>query len=312
MATKKRDDERVQTICGVEGRYHGATVDGRNYKPGTFTSQRWGATKDIDYHGVRATMHVRLRFDDDCRNGHNTFAMTADVYRRDKRGADGGFLSGGCMHEEIAQHFPGLARLAKWHLCSTDGPMHYEANTVHFAGKRDCWGKLKGEPKRWATFVRFGTSPIWHPLTPKFAEWLQNPDVRLDDLEVIRIDKLLERDRETFGPKFTFGGYEYSDIWHKCPFDSEAGALEWAEALAGPHEFVRRPTAWGEGKERELDAARRAAVWPDATDEELSAEPDELRAALRARLPGLLAEFRADMEACGFSWEPGEERRADR
>jgi hypothetical protein len=58
----------------------------------------------------------------------------------------------------------------------------------------------------------------------------------------------------------------------------------------------------GEGKARELDKARAAAVWPDATDAELCAEPDALRAALLARLPGLLARFRADMEAFGFTW----------
>lgn len=58
----------------------------------------------------------------------------------------------------------------------------------------------------------------------------------------------------------------------------------------------------GEGKARDLDAARRVAIWPDATDAELSAEPDELRAALAARLPALLADFRAMIDASGFAW----------
>jgi len=60
----------------------------------------------------------------------------------------------------------------------------------------------------------------------------------------------------------------------------------------------------GEGKARDLDAARSCAVWPDATDEELSADKETLTAALAARLPGLIAEFRADMERIGFLWEP--------
>jgi hypothetical protein len=41
-------------------------------------------------------------------------------------------------------------------------------------------------------------------------------------------------------------------------------------------------------------------VWPDATDEELSVPPEELKAKLEARLPGLLAEFRAAVESLGF------------
>lgn len=60
----------------------------------------------------------------------------------------------------------------------------------------------------------------------------------------------------------------------------------------------------GEGKERNLDAARRIAVWPDATDKQLESEPAELKAMLEARLPALIAEFRADMESAGLLWSP--------
>jgi hypothetical protein len=56
----------------------------------------------------------------------------------------------------------------------------------------------------------------------------------------------------------------------------------------------------GEGKERQLDAARRCAVWGDATDEQLCS-PD-LATALKARLPGLLIEFRRMIEGLGFQW----------
>jgi hypothetical protein len=41
-------------------------------------------------------------------------------------------------------------------------------------------------------------------------------------------------------------------------------------------------------------------VWPEATDEELMQEPKALEAALLARLPGLLREFRAAVESLGF------------
>ncbi len=55
--------------------------------------------------------------------------------------------SGGCIHGEIAKHFPELAPFIKWHLCSSDGPLHYVANTVYLAGDRDCWGLRRGEGK---------------------------------------------------------------------------------------------------------------------------------------------------------------------
>lgn len=58
----------------------------------------------------------------------------------------------------------------------------------------------------------------------------------------------------------------------------------------------------GEGKKRELDAARSTACWPDATDEQLSAEPNELAIALINRLPALMAEFHEAVIKMGFQY----------
>lgn len=55
-----------------------------------------------------------------------------------------------------------------------------------------------------------------------------------------------------------------------------------------------------EGKERELEGARRAAVWPEATDEELCLPEPELARLLLNRLPALMEEFKAQVEALGF------------
>lgn len=59
----------------------------------------------------------------------------------------------------------------------------------------------------------------------------------------------------------------------------------------------------GEGKKRELDAARRVACWPEATDEELSVESDVLKAALLARLPKLVVDFHAALDEAYQWWE---------
>jgi hypothetical protein len=92
----------------------------------------------------------------------------------------------------VQEHFPELAPFLKWHLCSTDGPLHYIANTRYHAGFRDGF------------LFREGTN---------------------------------------------------------------------------------------------LAAARECAIAPNATVEQLCSEEW-----LKARLPGLLSEFRKDVESLGFTW----------
>lgn len=74
-----------------------------------------------------------VRFDDRCGNGHNTFSITGTEYDTTKEEFGikrGRLLASGCLHELIAKAFPGLAPLSKWHRCSTNGPLHYIANTM--------------------------------------------------------------------------------------------------------------------------------------------------------------------------------------
>jgi hypothetical protein len=71
---------------------------------------------------------VCVRYDDECNNGRNTFSITANS--RDW---------GGCCHDQIAEAYPELAYFIKWHLVSSDGPLHYVANTLYHVktGKLD-------------------------------------------------------------------------------------------------------------------------------------------------------------------------------
>ena len=60
-------------------------------------------------------------------------------------------------------------------------------------------------------------------------------------------------------------------------------------------------TRTGEGKPRDLEAARASAVWPDAPDSILTGPRCELEAALRARHANVVAEFKEAMRHdCGF------------
>ena len=80
--------------------------------------------------GATYRIIANVRHDDDCGNGHNTFAITGDIDR--KQGSRWEEDSGGCIHDKIARHFPEVAHLIRWHLSSTNGPMHYVANTVYW------------------------------------------------------------------------------------------------------------------------------------------------------------------------------------
>lgn len=272
---------------------------------GTFQKQvkRYGP-HSIEGYGGGAIISAEVRFDDDCHNGHNTFAITGDVFIPKQRDP----VAGGCLHDDIARVFPELAPLIKWHLCSSDGPMHYLANTVFLAGDRDCWGHVKGQPHSYETVIQFGKNPIKHKFGKAFTKFLQDAKPHNErgeyDFEVIRIDHE-NRAGETykFQPKYTFGGF--ASRWHECPFDNEQEALDFLTALQTCEpQFITTPTAWGEGKERELDAARNAAIWPEATYEDLTAPGLEDR--LKARLPKLLEDFRAAVESLGLKWEPEE------
>lgn len=122
----------------------------------------------VDEDGNPFTIIAAVRHDDRCNNGHNTFAITGELYEKHTQPGEPSlkhkgtdcklWLSAcGCMHDGIARHFPDLAPLVKWHLCSTDGPLHYIENTTFHAGDLDCWGLRKGEPK-----LKADGTAIWH------------------------------------------------------------------------------------------------------------------------------------------------------
>lgn len=278
--------EHALTVHGVEARAFAviAADDGR------IMNQQIKATRYYKERGHDYRITVTLRFDDEYRNGHETFAITADIRE------DGREYMGGCCHDEIAQRFPELAHLIPWHLCSTNGPLHYLANTVYLAGNRDCWGRRKSEVSNYEYGVRFNDSPVTHRLPGEFWKFLK---ARYGTGEFIRSEAVHDRDPKTYGVHYSVQGY--GERWHEMPWRDRTAADEFIAALNTCRvEWVQIPTAWSEGKARELDAARRAAMWPEATDEELSAEPDALRVALTARLPDLIARFRAAMTAAGF------------
>lgn len=123
--------------------------------------------RDIPYKEPGAKRRGRLivtaRYDDRYGNGHNTFSITADI-----ASSNGRVIGAGCCHDIIANKCPKLVPLIKWHLTSSDGPVHYLANSLYWAKQ----GNLKF----------FRSSAVW--LDADMDDML-NPN-----LEQVLIDRL--------------------------------------------------------------------------------------------------------------------------
>ena len=228
-----------------------------------------------DQHGGDGTISVTIRWDDHCNNGHNTFSLTGAL----RTGRDS---IGGCIHEEIARYMPEFAKYIPYHLVSADGPLHYFANTTYFAGDRDFNGARSGEQRR-----DEGRGKMWQlaasPYSVCFSD--EQPAPQEYPYEPV-LDANGEQARN----------FEGVPLWQEVgrPYAKIA-----SEVAPKPRTQPYRPVL-GEGKECELDAARRAAVWPDASDEVLSQDKPELEKALAQRLPALMDEFKAVVESLDF------------
>lgn len=71
---------------------------------------------------------VKIRLNDECKNGHQDFAITADIY--EKRGNGQYYLAAsGCCHDEILKHFPQFKIFVDLHLSDFSGaPMYAVSN----------------------------------------------------------------------------------------------------------------------------------------------------------------------------------------
>lgn len=310
MTRNHLTEEREGALCGVPGRFFAAHA----WDAERFSNQTWiseGRPFPGEGWGDRARLHAELRFDDSCRNGRNSFSVTATISQAERRGDNGSI---GCHHDAIARLFPELAHLIRWHLSSAgEGPSHYVANAVYLAGDRDHYGRRAGDPSSFVDVIRFGDVPAVHRLkSAGFLAWLREIATYDKDGQAAALVPIAvayqprEGERFSFRPKYQFCGQPPLK-WYECPFDTEEEAERFARSFVEHGAtFERIASDWSEGKARELDAARKVAVWPDATDAELSVEPAELKAKLEARRPALLAAFEADLRAAGLAWTPAE------
>lgn len=259
--------------------------------------------KDIMVDNKKGKIKIKIRYDDECGNGHNSFAITGSIYSSRTSTADRYCECCGCIHDEIIKYFPEFAHLIKWHLCNSEAPMYYLANTTYHARDREYKGKEIGEAVAWDEHLKFEGYPFnfKEPRTGFFkylqrvTNWkFEDSGLIMKDIEVLEVKH--PRDPKTYSANYTFSNYIESNDWYKAPFRTRNEAEEFLEALQTlEFEIVKVPTKWNEAVEPNLEAARSCAIWEDATLEQLQSEE-----ALLERLPKLMQEFRKDIEALGF------------
>ena len=87
-------------------------------------------------------IYVTIRLDDQCKNGHQDFAITGDIYEAGKPKIDRYHIGGGCIHDDILKYFPEFEPFVNLHLCDYKGaPMHASAN-MHY-NMREGFNKTK-------------------------------------------------------------------------------------------------------------------------------------------------------------------------
>lgn len=94
---------------------------------------------------------VDIRLNDECKNGHQDFAITGDIYEAGKPKTDRYLIAAGCIHDDILKHFPEFKIFVNLHLCDFNGvPMHATANGYYhlrngFNRVKPSDDKFKGE-----------------------------------------------------------------------------------------------------------------------------------------------------------------------
>jgi hypothetical protein len=74
-------------------------------------------------------IYVKIRLNDEYKNGHQDFAITGDIYRAGKPKTDSNHIAGGCIHDDILKAWPEFKIFVDLHLCDCNGiPMYAVEN----------------------------------------------------------------------------------------------------------------------------------------------------------------------------------------
>ena len=93
------------------------------------TEQSNSLIHTIDTNNSEVNMRIKIRLNDECKNGHQDFSITATYWEIGKVRNDRNMIGGGCCHDEILKHRPDLQIFVNLHLCDFTGcPMYAVEN----------------------------------------------------------------------------------------------------------------------------------------------------------------------------------------
>lgn len=87
-------------------------------------------TKLIQVDGKKGRIEVKIRYDDGCGNGHNSFAITGALWSSETSSLDRCCEGMGCIHDDIHKYFKEFRHLIKWHGVTSDEPLYYLQDTA--------------------------------------------------------------------------------------------------------------------------------------------------------------------------------------
>ena len=90
----------------------------------------------IDVNNKKHNYKINIQLNDECRNGHEDFSLTADFWELKSLRTDKNWIMGGCCHEEILKLRPDLKIFVDLHLNDFRGyPMYYIENGFYHLKK---------------------------------------------------------------------------------------------------------------------------------------------------------------------------------
>jgi len=166
---------------------------------------------------------ARIRYDDQCGNGHNTFSITCDT--DEKCGGRWKESSGGCDHGTLAKQFPKLAPFIKWHSCTSDGPSGYIENTIWHITDKDCWGLRKGEYNSFTYEVMVnGKSLFSSKVFYTFRNWLHRDEAKE------QADNFLQNIKPELNPQIVQTGNGEPSEGKPSDLEAARNSAIWADA----------------------------------------------------------------------------------
>lgn len=72
---------------------------------------------------------IKIKLNDECKNGHQDFSITANIFKHGEPKTERNCIGGGCCHDDILKIAPEFKQFVNLHLCDKDGiPMYASAN----------------------------------------------------------------------------------------------------------------------------------------------------------------------------------------